>query len=68
MPATPLTDTGTSASLSRFLQPGQIAVAESGIRSREDIVRLREAGIWNFLIGESLVTAPDPKAFLKSLF
>ena len=47
--------------------PYQIAVAESGIRSREDIVKLKEAGIFNFLIGESIVRAENPKTFIQSL-
>lgn len=61
------TDIGVSAALARKLEPGQIAVAESGIRERAQIELLRDAGIWNFLIGESLVTAADPAAFLGSL-
>jgi indole-3-glycerol phosphate synthase len=50
-----------------LLNPDQIPVAESGIRGREDIETLQQAGIHNFLIGESLVRASDPQAFLKSL-
>jgi indole-3-glycerol phosphate synthase len=61
------TDLATSERLNRFLEPGQIAVAESGIRSRTDIERLQTAGIWNFLIGESLVRAASPEDFLKTL-
>jgi indole-3-glycerol phosphate synthase len=26
-----------------------------------------ESGVWNFLIGESVVKAENPRAFLKSL-
>ena len=61
------TDIETSIRLSRHLQPDQIAVSESGIRSREDIERLLSAGIWNFLIGESLVRARDPGDLLRKL-
>jgi len=42
-------------------------ISESGIRSREDILRLSDAGIKGFLIGESLVTAADPAAKLREL-
>jgi len=42
-------------------------VAESGIRSRADVVRLRRAGASNFLIGEALVRAPDAAALLAEL-
>ena len=61
------TDVETSARLASFLTPDQIAVAESGIKSREDIEKLMDAGIRNFLIGESLVRAPDAIAFLRTL-
>jgi len=50
-----------------LLDPNQIPIAESGIRSREDIEKLQKAGIHNFLIGESLVRASDPEAFLKEM-
>lgn len=61
------TDIQTSIDLVRHLETGQVAVAESGIHERAQVERLIEAGIWNFLIGESLVRAADPEAFLKSL-
>ena len=37
------------------MSAGRLLVAESGIHSRSDIERLVDAGIWNFLIGESIV-------------
>jgi indole-3-glycerol phosphate synthase len=61
------TDIRTSMELVRRLQPGQVAVSESGIRGRDQIDRLLDSGIWNFLIGESLVTAPQPEAVLARL-
>jgi indole-3-glycerol phosphate synthase len=57
----------TTLRMAAHLGPRQRAVAESGIRSRADIQRLQAAGIHNFLIGESLVRAPDPAALLQSL-
>jgi indole-3-glycerol phosphate synthase len=48
--------------------PGEcVAVSESGIRSREDILRLRQAGFDAFLIGEYLMDSPDPAAALRQL-
>jgi indole-3-glycerol phosphate synthase len=47
--------------------PGCVMVAESGIRSRQDIDRLSALGYRAFLIGERLMTAPDPAATLASL-
>jgi indole-3-glycerol phosphate synthase len=61
------TDLETSVKLARALAPGQVAVAESGIACRADVRRLQDAGIWNFLIGESLVRAADPEQGLRDL-
>ena len=61
------TDIQTSMRLARQIQEGQIAVAESGIHERRQVESLLTAGIWNFLVGESLVRAPDPKVFLREL-
>ena len=44
-----------------------IAVSESGLRSREDLARLRAAGFDAFLIGEHLMQARDPAAALRAL-
>lgn len=43
------------------------AVSESGLRSRDDLARLRKAGFDAFLIGEHLMQAPDPAAALREL-
>lgn len=61
------TDIRTAAEMVSLLANDQIPVAESGIRTREDIELLQGFGIHNFLIGESLVRSPDPRMFLKSL-
>lgn len=50
-----------------LLPAGVTAVAESGIRTREDIDRLSAAGYHAFLVGERLITQPDPGAALKVL-
>jgi indole-3-glycerol phosphate synthase len=44
-----------------------IAVSESGLRTHDDILRLRAAGFDAFLIGEHLMLAPDPAAALANL-
>jgi indole-3-glycerol phosphate synthase len=61
------TDISTSIGIAGRIAPGQVLVAESGIHSRADVERLLDAGIWNFLIGESIVGADDPVKFLKAL-
>lgn len=44
-----------------------IAVAESGMRSADELARLRAAGFDAFLVGEHLMTSPDPAAALRAL-
>lgn len=44
-----------------------VVVSESGIRSPADMRRLAEMRIHAVLIGEALVTAPDPGALLQEL-
>jgi indole-3-glycerol phosphate synthase len=48
--------------------PGDIVVvAESGIGSPEDIMKLRGGGVHVFLIGENFMRAPDPGVELNKL-
>lgn len=48
--------------------PGDVvAVSESGLRTAEDLLRLRTLGYRAFLIGERFMTAPDPGAELTGL-
>lgn len=61
------TDIGISIAVGRHLEAGQLAVSESGIHGRRDIERLLDAGIWNFLIGESLVRSTNAEEFLGEL-
>lgn len=42
------------------IPPGPVVVSESGIQSRADVERLAAAGVHAILVGESLVTSPDP--------
>ena len=61
------TDLNTATGLARLLKPEEIPVAASGISGRDDIEINLKQGIFNFLIGESLVRARDRAAFLKTL-
>jgi indole-3-glycerol phosphate synthase len=47
--------------------PDRTTVAESGISTREDILRAVEAGAGAVLVGEALMRAPDPVAALRHL-
>jgi indole-3-glycerol phosphate synthase len=61
------TDIQTSIDLACRIEPGQVIVTESGIHGRLQIERLLGAGIWNFLIGESLMRSDNPEQFLRVL-
>jgi indole-3-glycerol phosphate synthase len=50
-----------------LLPPSVTAVAESGIRTLPDIERLSAAGYHAFLVGERLITQPDPGDALRTL-
>jgi indole-3-glycerol phosphate synthase len=60
-------DTETAFRLADKLPKSVVKVAESGIRSGEDISRLQAAGYQAFLIGESLMRAERPGEALRSL-
>jgi indole-3-glycerol phosphate synthase len=62
-----VTDISTSIALARDLPSGLTLVSESGIRSRDEISRLREAGFHAVLIGEELMRADDEGAALRDL-
>ena len=57
----------TSLKLASLVPRGRIAIAESGIQSRNDIEILLEAGIHAFLIGEALMKADDIAEKLREL-
>jgi len=46
----------------------RLLVTESGILSREDVMRMRHGGVHAFLVGEAFMRAPDPGQALASLF
>jgi indole-3-glycerol phosphate synthase len=46
----------------------RILVTESGIQTREDVARLRQAGVQAFLVGEAFMRQPEPGLALAELF
>ncbi len=60
-------DLATSERLGAKMPADAIRVAESGIRSRADVERLRAAGFHAFLVGESLLRQEDRVAAVKAL-
>jgi indole-3-glycerol phosphate synthase len=62
-----VTDIRTSMELASLIPKDRIAVSESGIRTRGEIETLLKAEIRAFLIGETLIAAPEIGPKLKEL-
>lgn len=60
-------DHSLAARLAARMPAGVVKVAESGIRDRSDAAALEDAGFDAVLVGESLVTSPDPAAAVRAL-
>ena len=60
-------DTNRLIELAQSMPNNVLKVAESGIRTAEDIARLQQAGYDAFLVGEALMRQPDPAAALALL-
>ncbi len=58
----------TTLRLQPMLQDGRLLVTESGIATRDDVALMRSNGIHAFLVGETLMRAPDPGSALARLF
>ncbi len=60
-------DIGNSIRLRGLAPKETLFIAESGIKTTEDIQALREARVNGVLIGETLMRSPDKKAMLEEL-
>lgn len=60
-------DTSTALRLASQAPEGTILVAESGLRKPEDLAAVANAGVHAVLVGEALVTAPDPAVATRRL-
>lgn len=60
-------DTGNSRRLRALVPENVIFVAESGVKTAEDIKALKDAGVNAVLIGETLMRAADKKQKLEEL-
>jgi len=58
----------TTLELLPRIPAGRVVVTESGIHDREDVQRMRRAGVSAFLVGETFMKATDPGACLARLF
>jgi indole-3-glycerol phosphate synthase len=61
------TDIETTCRLLPLIPDDVVVVSESGINTATDIARLGDKGVDAFLIGESLMRAPDPGVKLREL-
>jgi indole-3-glycerol phosphate synthase len=58
----------TTLALRSRVPADRLLVTESGIRTREDVLRMGAAGINAFLVGEAFMRAPEPGVALDALF
>lgn len=62
-----VTDLAHTLDLLPDIPKDRLVVSESGIRNRQDVDRLRSAGVGGILVGESLMRSPNPGAKLREL-
>ena len=62
-----VTDLATTERLAPLAPEGSLVVGESGINAHADLVRLEDAGVRCFLVGESLMRQPDVAAATRAL-
>ena len=58
----------TTLGLLKEVPADRLLITESGIATRADVQRLREAGVHAFLVGEAFMRAPEPGEALAELF
>ena len=58
----------TTLSLRALVPADRILVTESGIQTRDDVLRMGAAGVNAFLVGEAFMRAPEPGEALAALF
>ncbi len=61
------TDLATTKRLLPRITAPRTVITESGIHDGGDVEAMREAGVYGFLVGESLMRQPDPGAALRQL-
>lgn len=61
-------DPDLSQALVPTIPAGKVIVAESGLRTAKEVARMKSLGVHAVLIGEALMTAPDPAVKVRELF
>ena len=64
---TMVTDLAVTEQLAAMVPPDRVLVAESGLRTHADLLRLSQAGARRFLIGETLMRQADVAAATRAL-
>ena len=62
------TDLGTTTRLAELVEDRRVLVSESGIHTRDDVLRLVDADVRAVLVGESLMRSDDISTTLRTLF
>jgi indole-3-glycerol phosphate synthase len=58
----------TTLSMLNDVPPGKLVVTESGILAKDDVKKMRDAGVHAFLVGEAFMRADEPGEALAALF
>ena len=58
----------TTLGMMKDVPADRILVTESGIITREDVLKMRTAGVNSFLVGEAFMRAKEPGEALAALF
>jgi indole-3-glycerol phosphate synthase len=62
------TDLGNTLRLAELVEDRSVLVSESGIHTREDVLKLAAAGVSAALVGESLMRSGDVGAKIREMF
>jgi indole-3-glycerol phosphate synthase len=58
----------TTLELLPHIPGGRLVITESGIHSAGDVARMRDAGVYGYLVGEAFMRAEEPGERLRELF
>jgi indole-3-glycerol phosphate synthase len=58
----------TTLALMKDVPADRILVTESGIMTKDDVAKMRGAGVHSFLVGEAFMRAKEPGLALAELF
>jgi indole-3-glycerol phosphate synthase len=62
------TSLDTTLNLLERIEPQKLVITESGILSKDDVNKMRDADVHAFLVGEAFMRSPEPGVELSRLF